>query len=238
MSRMQGLSALVTGAAAGIGQAIASAYRAEGAAVWEVDRVWDMPPTRSVTADLADAAAIERLFATTGPVDVLVNCAGIVTTGSILDCDEQQWDETLLVNLTSMYRMIRAYLPAMLAARSGSIINIASVASSIKGVPERFAYATSKAAVIGLTKSVAADTVASGVRCNAIAPGTVDTPSWRARASTGPDPAATRAAFIARQPMGRLGRPEEIAALAVYLGSPESEFTTGTVMISDGGMTL
>lgn len=238
MTRLQGLTALVTGAAAGIGEAIASAYRAEGASVWEVDRAWEAPPTGAVTADVADAASVERLFATTGPVDVLVNCAGIVSTGSILDCDEQQWGETMRVNVTSMYRTIRAYLPAMLEAGSGSIINIASVASSIKGVPERFAYAASKAAVIGLTKSVAADTVASGVRCNAIAPGTVDTPSWRARASTGPDPAATRAAFVARQPMGRLGRPEEIAALAVYLGSPESAFTTGTVMISDGGMTL
>jgi 2-keto-3-deoxy-L-fuconate dehydrogenase len=238
MTRLHGLTALVTGAAAGIGEAIASAYQAEGASVWEVDRAWEAPPTGSVTADVADAASVERLFATTGPVDVLVNCAGIVSTGSILDCDEQQWDETMRVNVTSMYRTIRAYLPAMLKAGSGSIINIASVASSIKGVPERFAYATSKAAVIGLTKSVAADAVASGVRCNAIAPGTVDTPSWRARASTGPDSAATRAAFVARQPMGRLGTPEEIAALAVYLGSPESAFTTGTVMISDGGMTL
>jgi 2-keto-3-deoxy-L-fuconate dehydrogenase len=238
MTRLQGLTALVTGAAAGIGEAIVLAYRAEGATVWGVDRAWEAPPAGSVTADVADAASVERLFATTGPVDVLVNCAGIVSTGSILDCDEEQWDETLRVNVTSMYRTIRAYLPAMVEAGSGSIINIASVASSIKGVPERFAYSTSKAAVIGLTKSVAADTVASGVRCNAIAPGTVDTPSWRTRASTGPDPAATRAAFIARQPMGRLGTPEEIAALAVYLGSPESGFTTGTVMISDGGMTL
>jgi 2-keto-3-deoxy-L-fuconate dehydrogenase len=238
MSRMEGLKALVTGAAAGIGEATVAAYRAEGALVWAVDRSWDSLPVGSATADVADAASVERLFATTGPVDVLVNCAGIVTTGSILDCDDRQWDETLRVNVTSMYLMIRTYLPPMLERRSGSIVNLASVASSIKGVPERVAYATSKAAVIGLTKSVAADTVARGVRCNAIAPGTVDTPSWRVRASTGPDPEATRAAFVARQPMGRLGTPEEMAALAVYLGSPESAFTTGTVMISDGGMTL
>jgi 2-keto-3-deoxy-L-fuconate dehydrogenase len=241
VSRMQGLTAIVTGAAAGIGAAIATAYRTEGASVWVVDRAWDGEPEvggMRLAADVADSASVERVVATTGPIDILVNCAGMVTTGSILDCSEQDWDESWRVNVTSMFLMIKTYLPHMLEAGSGSIVNIASVASSIKGVPARFAYSTSKAAVIGLTKSVAADTVGRGVRCNAIAPGTVDTPSWRLRAATGPDPAATRAAFVARQPMGRVGRPEEIAAIAVHLGSSESAFTTGTVMIADGGMSL
>jgi 2-keto-3-deoxy-L-fuconate dehydrogenase len=171
-------------------------------------------------------------------MDVLVNCAGIVHDGSILDCPQDAWIETMDVNVTSMYRMIRAFLPGMLEAGSGSIINISSVVSSVIGVPHRFAYGTSKAAVIGLTKSVAADYITRGIRANAICPGTIDTPSLAGRMAAFDDPEAARKEFVARQPMGRFGTAEEIAALAVHLASAESGFTTGSVIIADGGMTL
>ena len=172
-----------------------------------------------------------------GPIDVLVNCAGIVHHGTILECDEAAWAASLELNVTSMYRLISAFLPGMLSAHRGSIVNVASVASSIKGVPNRCAYSASKAAVIGLTKSVAADFVAQGIRCNAICPGTVQSPSLEQRLAATGDYDTARRAFIARQPMGRFGQPEEVAELALYLASDAAGFTTGQIHVIDGGWT-
>jgi 2-keto-3-deoxy-L-fuconate dehydrogenase len=245
--RLEGKTALVTAAAHGIGRAIATGFADAGARVvaTDIDRAAldalaaQSPAVSIRLLDVTDAAAVAAAADALGAVDALVNCAGFVHHGAVLDCDEADWTFSLDLNVTSMYRTIRAFLPAMLAAGGGSILNIASVASSLKGVPDRFAYGASKAAVIGLTKSVAADYVARGIRCNAICPGTVDTPSLARRiADRGGDPAAVRAAFVARQPMGRLGRAEEVAALAVYLASDEATFTTGGVHVIDGGMTL
>jgi 2-keto-3-deoxy-L-fuconate dehydrogenase len=190
---------------------------------------------------VTDAAAVHALAADIGPVQVLFNGAGFVHAGTILECDEAAWDYSFNLNVRSMYRLIRAALPGMLALGGGSIINVASVASSIKGVPNRFAYAASKAAVIGLTKSVAADFITRGIRCNAICPGTVESPSLRERMTaqaqaSGQTLAQVEAAFVARQPMGRLGTTAEIAALAVYLASDESAFMTGTAQVIDGGL--
>ncbi|MDF2640487.1 MAG: hypothetical protein K0R64_3471 [Novosphingobium lindaniclasticum] len=245
--RLAGKKAVVTAAAAGIGRAIAERFVAEGAEVHAVDRDPDGLATLVAAtchlADLTDPAAIPALAESTGDCDVLVNCAGIVFSGTVLDCTETQWAASLDLNATAMFRMVKAYLPGMTARRSGSIVNISSVASSIIGVRNRFAYGASKAAVIGLTKSVAADFVAEGVRCNAICPGTVESPSLRARMQAqaqadGASFADTRAAFARRQPIGRLGRPEEIAALALHLASDESAFTTGTTAVIDGGWTV
>ena len=183
-------------------------------------------------------AGVEDLASRVGRVDVLFNCAGFVHAGGIMECAEDDWDAAISINVKSMYLMIRAFLPAMIEHHTGSIINMASVVSSISGVPNRFAYGTSKAAVIGLTKAVAADHVDDGIRCNAIAPGTVETPSLADRLAAYNDPEAAKAKFVARQKMGRLGSAEEIAALAVYLASDESAYTTGSVHIIDGGMTL
>ena len=190
--------------------------------------------------DVTDPRAIAALTAEAGAVNVLFNGAGYVHAGTILDCDEKAWEFSFNLNVRSMYHLIRASLPGMLAQGGGSIINVASVAGSIKGAPNRFVYGTTKAAVIGLTKSVAADFVAKGIRCNAICPGTVESPSLRERieaqaAASGQTIAQVEAAFIARQPMGRVGRTSEIAALAVYLASDESAFTTGTAQVIDGG---
>jgi 2-keto-3-deoxy-L-fuconate dehydrogenase len=230
---------LVTGAAAGIGSAVVAAFLAEGAEVFALDRTSvDIPGSTALTVDLVDSAAVAALAQRTGPIDVMFNGAGIVHHGTILECDEEDWQTVLDVNVTAMFRVIRAFLPGMLTLGGGSIVNMASVVSSVKGVPNRVAYGASKAAVIGLTKAVAADFIGMGVRCNAIAPGTIDTPSWRVRASAGDDPDATRAAFVARQPMGRVGTAREVAALAVHLASAESAFTTGAVHVIDGGMSL
>ncbi len=245
MGRLEGKTAVVTGAGQGIGAATTEAFVREGAAVvWALDRAgerlarFDHPRIRTHVVDVTDGAAVEAFAREADRVDVLFNCAGIVTHGNVLDCSLDEWHQALDVNVTSMYLMIRSLLPEMLAGDGGSIVNMASVVSSEAGVPNRVAYGTSKAAVIGLTKSVAADFVGRGVRCNAVAPGTVDTPSFRERASGGPEPEATLAAFIERQPMGRLGGPDEIAALVVYLASDESAFTTGSVFVTDGGMSL
>jgi 2-keto-3-deoxy-L-fuconate dehydrogenase len=251
-ARLAGKKALVTAAGQGIGRAVAEAFAREGASVVATDINRDalaelgrVSGIQTRVLDVTDAAAISALAGELGAVQVLFNGAGFVHAGSVLDCSEEDWEFAFTLNVRSMYRLIRALLPAMLAQHDAgkggaSIINVASAASSIKGVPNRFVYATSKAAVIGLTKSVAADFITRGIRCNAICPGTVESPSLRQRIDaqaqvSGQTLAQVEAAFVARQPMGRLGTPAEIAALAVYLGSDESAFTTGTNQIIDGG---
>jgi 2-keto-3-deoxy-L-fuconate dehydrogenase len=243
--RLAGKRVLVTAAAQGIGRATATAMAREGALVLATDLngtlLVDLEAEQNLTTellDVTDAAQIASLAKDQATFDVLVNVAGFVQHGSILECDEQDYDFTMNLNVRSMYRTIRAFLPGMLDQGGGSIINVASVASSIKGLPNRFVYGTSKAAVIGLTKAIAADYVRRGVRCNAIAPGTVESPSLDERIAAFDDPEAARRDFIARQPMDRLGRPEEIAAIAVYLASDESAYTTGQVFIVDGGLTI
>jgi 2-keto-3-deoxy-L-fuconate dehydrogenase len=243
--RLQGKSVLVTAAARGIGKAITERFADEGATVMATDMDGDeLAKLRSherITTrilDVTDAAAINDLAVAMGRVDVLCNVAGFVHHGSVLDVTDEDWDFSFDLNVKSMYRTIRAFLPAMLEAGGGSIINMASVASSLRGLPYRFVYGASKAAVIGLTKSVAADCVADGVRCNCICPGTVESPSLEARIAAFDDPELARRNFIARQPMGRLGTAEEIAAMAVYLASDESAYATGSAFVVDGGVTL
>jgi 2-keto-3-deoxy-L-fuconate dehydrogenase len=242
--RLEGKRALVTAAGQGIGGAIADAYVREGAEVYALDRDAGLLDGRAnaIVADLTDRAALRALPERIGPVDILVNAGGIVHAGTILDCTIEQWEAANALNVTAMFQLIQGFLPAMLDRGAGSIVNVASVASSLIGVRNRFAYGATKAAVIGLTKSVAADFVGQGIRCNAICPGTVDSPSLRERVReqaerSGASVDDTFRQFAARQPVGRLGKPEEIAALAVYLGSDESAFMTGTTAIIDGGWT-
>lgn len=245
MGNLSGKTALVTGAASGIGEAIARRFAGDGARVWAVDV--DEAGLRTLAAaaavspvalDLADAAAIARLPGTTGHVDVLVNCAAVFARGSVLDCSEEDWRRTFAINVDAVFRLVAAFLPGMVERTEGSIVNIASVASSIMALPNRFAYGASKAAVIGLTKSVALDAVPSGVRCNAICPGTVATSALVRAIDGAPDPDAVRRRYLAQQPGGRLGRPEEIAALAAFLASDEARFITGAEYVIDGGMSL
>ena len=242
--RLKGKIAFVTAAGQGMGRAAAVAFAAEGARVWAtdinaaaLDSLAGTPNVATRVLDVTDGAAVARAAQEAGAVDVLFNCAGYVHNGAILDCSEQEWDKSFEVNIKSMYRVTRALLPGMLAKGKGSIINMASVVSSVRGVPNRFAYGTTKAAVIGFTKAVAADYVKQGIRCNAVCPGTIDTPSLRERMSALPDPAQARKDFVARQPMGRLGTTDDIAPLLVYLASDESSFATGTLFTVDGGMT-
>lgn len=239
MGRLEGKIALVTAAGQGIGRATAEAFVREGARVIATDvraEALDGLEGAEVRAlDVTDKAAVAAIAAEFPEINVLYNCAGVVHAGTILDCGEDQWDFANSLNVTAQYRMIRAVLPNMIANGGGSIINMSSVASSIKAVPNRFAYGATKAAVIGLTKSVAVDFVTQGVRCNAICPGTVETPSLLQRLHDTGDFDKAYAEFTARQAMGRFGRPSELAALAVYLASDESAFTTGTINVIDGG---
>lgn len=244
--RLTGKRTFVTGAGQGIGRAVALAFASEGAEVVAASRTLakmrDLPDRsrsiRIVELDVTDGEVVAGAVAEAGHIDVLLNCAGWVHDGTILDCDEDDWTRSFGQNVTTCYHTIRAALPGMLQQGSGSIINVASVASSLTGVPRRAAYGASKAAVIGLTKAVARDVIGSGVRVNALCPGTTHSPSLENRVQATDDPEATRREFTARQPMGRLGTVEEMAAAAVYLAGDESGFTTGSVMVADGGQTL
>ncbi len=243
--RLAGKTAFITAAAQGMGQAAALAFAREGAMVWATDvnaqqlkAIDGRDGIRTRPLDVTDEPAIARLAQEVGDVDVLFNCAGIVHNGSILDASTRDWDQAMSVNLRSMFLVTRAFLPGMLKKQKGSIINMASVASSVHGLPNRCVYGASKAAVIGLTKSIAADYVRQGIRCNAIAPGTIDTPSLQGRINAQPDPVQARKDFIARQPMGRLGTVEDMTGIMVYLASDESRFATGQVFSIDGGMTI
>ena len=247
--RLKNRTALVTAAGQGIGRASAMALAAEGAQVWATDvnpKLLDsyegVQGIRCVQLDVLDKPAITKVIQSMPAIDILFNCAGFVHGGTVLQATDEEWNFALNLNVRAQFWAIQAALPRMLenddGAGRGSIINMASVCSSIKGLPNRFIYGTSKAAVIGLTKSVAADYVANGIRCNAICPGTVDTPSLHDRINANADPEAARKAFIARQPMGRLAKPEEIAPLVVFLASDESVFVTGQAYAADGGITI
>ena len=237
--RLAGKTAIVTAAGQGIGRATAELFAAEGATVLatdiNVDLLANIAGCRTRRLDVRDPMEIAAAISDAGPIDILFNCAGYVHSGTLLECDEMAWNLSLDINVTAMYRLIRAALPGMLERAHGSIINMSSVAGSIKGVPNRFVYGVTKAAVVGLTKSIATDFVAKGIRCNAICPGTVDTPSLHERLTATGDYAGAWAAFTSRQPMGRLGRPAEIASLALYLASDESAFVTGQCHVIDGG---
>ena len=246
--RLAGKRCLVTAAAQGIGRATALAFAAEGATVVATDR--DVAKLADLTApglttrglDVLDPAAIAATVASVGPVDILFNCAGFVHQNTVLTATDEEWDFAFDLNVRAMWRMVKAVLPGMLERRHGTIVNMSSACSSIKGAPNRFLYGTTKAAVIGLTKSVATEYVTQGIRCNAICPGTVDTPSLgdriAANAVIAGSVEAARAAFVARQAMGRLATAEEMAALATYLASDESAFVTGQAIVIDGGWTL
>ena len=245
-SRLKDKNIIVTAAGQGIGKATAIAFHNEGASVFATDinektlkTLKDEYPKIDIfKLDSANKEDVESYCKHLNKIDVLFNAVGFVHHGTILDCEEKDWDFSFNVNIKSMYFMCKAILPKMLEQKKGSIINVASVASSLKGVPNRFVYGASKAAIIGLTKSIAADFVKQNIRCNAIAPGTVFTPSWEDRVKQSADPVQAKKDFIARQPMGRLGTAEEISSMAVYLAGDESSFTTGNNFYVDGGMTI
>ncbi len=244
--RLEGKKILVTAAGQGIGKATAIAFQKEGAHVTATDlndkTLADLnkeyPEIKVQKLDSTDNKAILEFTKTLDRVDVLFNAVGFVHHGTILECDEKDWDFSSNVNVKSMYFMCKAILPLMIKQNGGSIINISSCASSFKGFPNRFVYGTTKGAVIGLTKAIAADFVKKNIRCNSIAPGTVFSPSWQDRVNQSPDPVQAKKDFIARQPMGRLGTAEEIAAVAVYLASDDATFTTGTTISVDGGISI
>ena len=245
--RLKGKRAVVTAAANGIGRAIAEFFVAEGATVWATDindkALADIKRAKRAKLDVLSSDAVNAFAKQVGTVDILVNAAGYVHHGSVLECDEAAWDFSMDLNVKSMHRMIRAFIPGMLAQGKGSIVNIASGAGSVRGIPNRYVYGASKAAVIGLTKAVAADFIKKGIRANAICPGTIQSPSLDQRIAAlakmqGIGKKEARQMFIDRQPMGRLGTAEEIAWLAVYLGSDESSYTTGQIHLADGGFAL
>ena len=244
--RLEGKKIIVTAAGQGIGKATAIAFHNEGANVIATDlnekTLADLnnkyPKIKVQTLDSTDNKAILEFVKTLDKVDVLFNAVGFVHHGTILDCEEKDWDFSFDVNIKAMYFMCKAILPLMVKQNGGSIINISSIASSLKGLPNRFVYGASKAAIIGLTKSIASDFVKQNIRCNSIAPGTVFSPSWQERVNQSPDPVQAKKDFIARQPMGRLGTAEEIASMAIYLAGDESTFTTGNTFSVDGGMTI
>ncbi|HEY4044660.1 MAG TPA: SDR family oxidoreductase [Rhodopila sp.] len=248
MPSLTGKTALVTAAGQGIGRATAQAFAAAGAIVIATDvdtaklRGLESPAIRTQVLDVLDAAAIAAAARNAGSIDILFNCAGVVHQGALMEATEADWSLAFDLNCRSMFRTMQALLPGMLARGRGSILNMASVASSLKGVPNRFIYSASKAAVIGMTRSVATDYVTKGIRCNCLCPGTVGTPSLDERIAVNAAAAgsieAARAAFVERQPMGRLGTPEEIAALAVYLSGDDAQFITGQAVVIDGGLTL
>jgi len=243
--RLAGKTAFITAAAQGMGQAAALAFAREGAKVWATDvnarelkTIEGRDGIRTRQLDVTDEPAIARIAQEAGDVDVLFNCAGIVHNGSILEASPRDWDQAFSVNVRSMFLVARAFLPGMLKKQKGSIINMASVASAVRGLPNRCVYGASKAAVIGLTKSIAADYVRQGIRCNAVAPGTIDTPSLQGRINSYADPVQARKDFVARQPMGRLGTVEDMVPIFIYLASDDSQFATGNVFSIDGGMTI
>lgn len=241
MNRLEGKTCLVTAAGQGIGKSSALAMHREGAKVIATDineealAELEAAGLQTFGLNVRDPESIAEAVTKAGPVDVLFNCAGFVDSGSILECDEEAWAFSIDLNITAMYRMMKAFLPGMLETGGGSIVNMSSVASSVIAAPNRFSYGATKAAVIGMTKAVAADFVQQGIRCNAICPGTVESPSLQDRMRAQGDYETARAAFVARQPMGRIGQPDEIAALVVYLASDESGFTTGMAHVIDGG---
>ena len=244
--RLENKNIVVTAAGQGIGRATAIAFSNEGANVYATDI--NETTLKSLNKehqnikvkrlDSTDNSAVEEFSKSLDKIDVLFNAVGFVHHGSILECDEKDWDFSFNVNIKSMYFMIKSLIPKMIKQKKGNIINISSIVSSLKGLPNRFVYGSSKAAIIGLTKSIAADFIKDNIRCNAIAPGTIHTPSWEERVKVSNDPIQAKKDFIARQPMGRLGSPEEVAALAVYLASDESNFVTGVIHPIDGGMSI
>ena len=240
--RLVGKIAMITAAGQGIGRATAEMFATEGASVWATDidtaLLANLAGCRTRHLDVTDAEEVKRAVAEIGTIDVLFNCAGYVDSGTILECDERAWNFSIDINVTSMYRLISAVLPGMLKRGRGNVINVSSLCGAIRGLPNRFVYGVTKAAVAGLTRSLAADFVAQGIRCNAICPGTVDSPSLHERLKATGDYAKAKAQFTARQPMGRLGSPSEIAALALYLASDESAFVTGQCFVIDGAMSL
>ncbi len=244
--KLEGRVALVTSAGQGIGRSSAIALAREGAKVFATDIREDLfkdiskdhPGITGFGLNVLEQSAVDAALKRTGPIDILFNCSGFVHNGTVLDCTEKDWDFSFDLNVKAHYRTIKAYLPGMLAKGKGNVINMASVASSIKGAPYRFVYGASKAAVIGLTKALAADFVAKGIRCNAICPGTVETPSLYDRMRAQGDFEKAKAAFIARQPMGRMAQPEEIAEMVIYLASDDSAFITGQAFVIDGGWSI
>ena len=244
MQKLKGKKAFVTAAGQGIGRAVAEKFAEHGAHVIATDinpallADYKNPDIHTAVLDVTDRAAVNTAIKDAGAIDILFNCAGFVANGTVLECDDESWDFSFKLNVNSMYYTTSAALPAMLKNGGGSIVNMSSVASSLKGVPNRFAYTTTKAAVIGLTKSIAADYVTQSIRCNAICPGTIDSPSLHERLEATGDYEKAMADFINRQPMGRIGTAEEIANLALYLGSEDSAFTTGQTHVIDGGWAL
>ena len=245
--RLGGKTALVTAAGQGIGRAIAEAFVREGATVWATDldraKLDGIGAAETRSLDVLSTEAVEALAKESGPIDILVNAAGFVHHGTVLECDDRAWEFSFDLNVKSMHRTIKAYVPGMLERGAGSIVNIASGAGSVRGIPNRYVYGATKAAVIGLTKAVAADFIKRGIRANAICPGTIESPSLDERIASqakasGQSLETVRQAFVDRQPMGRLGTPEEIAWLAVYLGSDEASYTTGQIHLADGGFAL